>query len=102
MTYTSVVTIAWVVVGTGAGTEVVGTGTDEAGLSGESMGVLDSGTGMVVIGTSGTVEVFGGTQCVQMVDVLVTKTVDIVDVVSIKVVLPLVTVLVTGHVDKVV
>ncbi len=41
--YTSVVTTAWVVVGTGAGTEVVGTGTDEIGVSGEFAVELDSG-----------------------------------------------------------
>lgn len=102
MTNISVVTIACVVVGTGAGTEVVRIGIDTLGLSGELTEVLDSGTGIVVIGTSGAVEASGGTHCVQTVEVLVIKTVDIVDVVSTKVVLPLVTVLVTGHVVNVV
>lgn len=48
-----VVTIAWVVVGIGAG-------TDEVGVSGELAVVLDSGTEEVVPGLSGVVEVSGG------------------------------------------
>lgn len=77
---------------------MVGTGTDEIGVSGEFAVELDSG--VVTTGTSGTVEVSeveagGGTHCVQTVDVLVIRTVEIVDVVSREVEVPLVTVLVT-------
>ena len=106
VTYTSVVTIACVVVGTGAGVEPLGTGIDEVGLSGELFDELSTGTGVVVTGLSGMVEVdgvdTGGTHCVHTVDVLVIKTVEIIDVVSIEVLLPLVTVFVTGQVVNVV
>lgn len=103
------VTIAWVVLGTGPGVVLLaaGTGTDEAGLSGELLDELGTGTGLVVTGISGMVEVDGveaggGTHSVQTVDVLVTKIVEIVDVVSREVIVPLVIVLVTGHVVNVV
>lgn len=94
MAYTSVVTIAWVVVGTGAG-------TGEVGFSGELFDELDMGTGAVVTGTPG-VDTGGGTHCVHTVEVLVMNTVETVDVVSTDVVLPLVTVLVIEHVVSVV
>lgn len=72
------VTIACVVVGTGAGVELLGTGTgtDEVGLSGELLDELETGTAVVVTGTSGVVELDGveaggGTHSVHTVDVLV-------------------------------
>lgn len=49
-----------------------------------------------------TVDAGGATQYVHTVEVLVMKTVDIVEVISTEVLLPLVMVLVTGHVVKVV
>lgn len=101
---------------------VGGTETDEDRVSGELPVVLEMG---VVSGFGGTVEVCGisvtvevsglcgmvevsaveaggGTQYVHTVDVLVMKTVEMVEVVSSEVLLPLVTVLVTGHVVRVV
>ena len=61
------------------------------------------GTEVVSIGTVAvsTVDGGGGTQYVHTVEVLVTKTVETVEVVSREVILPLVMVLVTGHVVKV-
>ncbi len=105
-------------VGTGAGTELLGLGIDKLEVSGEFPVALGIG---VVSGISGTVEVSGGTiedstgtfvvstvdadgatQYVHTVEVLVMKTVDIVEVISTEVLLPLVMVLVTGHVVNVV
>lgn len=103
------VTTAWVVVGAGTGIELLrtGTGIDGVGLSGELLDELETGTGLVVTGVAGMVEVDGveaggATHLVQTVDVLVMKIVEIVDVVSREVVVPLVTMLVTGHVVNVV
>lgn len=96
----------------------IGAGTDEVGVSGELAEVLDTGTEEVVTGLSGVVsgggiiEVSGvldvagvetgGMHWVQTVEVDVMKIVEIVDVVSIEVVEPLVTVFVTGQVVNVV
>lgn len=98
-------------VGTGAGVELLGTGigagTDGVGLSGELLDELETGIGPVMTGLAGMVEVDGveaggATHSVQTVEVLVMKIVEIVDVVSREVAVPLVTVLVTGHVVNVV
>ena len=122
------VTIAWIVVGTGAGIEPLGLGIDTldvpeeislaleigvvSGISGTievSGGTIDDSTGTVVVpidavivSTGTVVDPGGGTQYVHTVEVLVTKMVDTVEVVSTEVLLPLVMVLVTGHVVKVV
>ena len=115
----AVVTMACVVVGTGTGELVFSSGESATeledgkglvvtGTSGTGLVVSGtSGTGLVVAGLSGAVDVSGvatggGTHWVQTVEVLVTKTVEIDEVVSTDVTSPLVTVFVTGHVVSVV
>lgn len=94
--------------------ELLGIGTDTLDVSGEislalEIGVVSGIFGTIevsidgfVVSTAGVVDPGGGTQYVHTVEVLVTKMVDTVEVISTEVLLPLVMVLVTGHVVKVV
>lgn len=76
------VTIAWIVVGTGAGTELLGLGFDTLEVPGEISLSLEIG---VVSGISGTIEVSGGTiedstgTAVVPIDAVVVSTGTVVD-----------------------